>query len=250
MRLHECRGHRGAAAPLRRDRVQTRRQVHRLRGAAVRQGPAGAGERGRDRPPARAGARAGDRARNALGRLHAGGEDVPLRAVPGLNLRPGGDRVHGRHAGSRLRRLGRGPGRDRRREQGLGWPVPMCPSRSAGGSRACRRRPSGRPRRPGGPGSRSPTRDCPGGITRSVVRLADVLVTQLPPFVCATALILASWQFNRKPFSEDAALLLSLIVLCAYSAASSVWQVRRSVQRDLVPRRRRLEALLKELDAS
>ena len=77
-----------------------------------------------------------------------------------------------------------------------------------------------------------------------------MLVTQLPPFVCATALILASWQFNRKPFSEDAALLLSLIVLCAYSAASSVWQVRRSVQRDLVPRRRRLEALLKELDAS
>jgi hypothetical protein len=82
-----------------------------------------------------------------------------------------------------------------------------------------------------------------------VVRLASVLVTQLPPFVCVTAFLLASWQFNRKPFSDDGYLLVSLIVVCAYSAAISAWQVRRSVQRDLLPRRRRLEALLKELDA-
>ena len=83
---------------------------------------------------------------------------------------------------------------------------------------------------------------------RRVVRLASVLVTQLPPFICVTAFLLASWQFNRKPFTEDGLLLASLIAVCAYSAATSAWQVRRSVQQDLTPRRRRLEALLKELD--
>ncbi len=82
-----------------------------------------------------------------------------------------------------------------------------------------------------------------------VVRLASVLVTQLPPFVCGTAFLLANWQFNRKPFSEDGFLLVSLILLFAYSSASAAWQARRSVQGDLLPRKRRLEALLEELDA-
>ena len=77
-----------------------------------------------------------------------------------------------------------------------------------------------------------------------------MLVTQLPPMVGATAFLLATWRINDKSFSDDGFLLVSLIVMCAYSFATGVWQARRSVQRDLVPRKRRLEAILKELDAS
>ena len=82
-----------------------------------------------------------------------------------------------------------------------------------------------------------------------VVRLANVLVTALPPVICTTAFLLASWRINDKALSDDWPLLAGLIFVCAYSAAASVWQARRSVQRDLWPRKRRLEALLKELDA-
>lgn len=82
------------------------------------------------------------------------------------------------------------------------------------------------------------------------VRLANVLVIQLPPLVCATAFLLASWRINDKSFSDDGFLLVSLIVVCAYSFAAGVWQSRRSVEQDIVPRKRRLEAMLKELDAS
>jgi hypothetical protein len=82
------------------------------------------------------------------------------------------------------------------------------------------------------------------------VHLASVLVTQLPPMVGATAFLLATWRINDKSFSDDGFLLVSMIVVCAYSFAIGVWQARRSVQRDLVPRRRRLETMLKELDAS
>jgi hypothetical protein len=80
------------------------------------------------------------------------------------------------------------------------------------------------------------------------VRLASVLVTALPPAICATAFLLATWRINDKAFSDDWPLLVSLIFVCAYSSAASVWQARRSAQRDLLPRKRRLEALLKQLD--
>jgi hypothetical protein len=59
---------------------------------------------------------------------------------------------------------------------------------------------------------------------------------------------LATWRINDKAFSDDWPLLASLIFVCAYSSAASVWQARRSAQRDLLPRKRRLEALLKQLD--
>ncbi|HEU4619268.1 MAG TPA: hypothetical protein VFV10_14610 [Gammaproteobacteria bacterium] len=81
------------------------------------------------------------------------------------------------------------------------------------------------------------------------VRLASVLVVQLPPLVCATAFLLASWRINDKSYSEDGFLLVSLILVCAYSFGTGVWLSRRSAEQDLVPRKRRLEAMLNELDA-
>jgi hypothetical protein len=40
-----------------------------------------------------------------------------------------------------------------------------------------------------------------------------------------------------------------MIVFFAVILGAVVWATRRSVQRDVLPRKRRLEALLKELDA-
>jgi hypothetical protein len=84
---------------------------------------------------------------------------------------------------------------------------------------------------------------------KRAVRVASVLVTQLPPLVCAIAFLLATWRINDKSFRDDGFLLVSLIVVCGYSFATGVWQSRRSVERDFEPRKRRLEAMLKELDA-
>jgi len=39
------------------------------------------------------------------------------------------------------------------------------------------------------------------------------------------------------------------IFVCAVGTVCGVWEQRRSVKRDLLPRKRRLEALLTELDA-
>jgi peptidoglycan/LPS O-acetylase OafA/YrhL len=82
----------------------------------------------------------------------------------------------------------------------------------------------------------------------SVVRVANVLATALPPVVCATAIILAGWRVNNEPFRTEWVWIASTIFVCALGSVAGVWEQRRSLQRDLLPRKRRLEALLKELD--
>ena len=81
-------------------------------------------------------------------------------------------------------------------------------------------------------------------------RLTSVLVTVLMGGICPMAILLVIWRINHKSVRDDGFLLVSLIVMCVWSVAISVWELRRQVQRDLVPRKRRLEAMLKELDAS
>ena len=85
--------------------------------------------------------------------------------------------------------------------------------------------------------------------TTRVVRLASVLVTALPPLVCATAIILAGWRINNEPFRDQRVPIVGGILVCAIGSVVGVWQQRRSMERDLLPRKARLEALLKELDA-
>ena len=82
-----------------------------------------------------------------------------------------------------------------------------------------------------------------------VVRLASVLVTALPPLVCATAIILAGWRVNNEPFKTEWVWIVGGIFGCAIGSVAGVWQQRRSMERDLLPRKAHLEALLKELDA-
>jgi hypothetical protein len=81
-----------------------------------------------------------------------------------------------------------------------------------------------------------------------VVRVASVLATALPPLVCATAIILAGWRVNNEPFRTEWVWIVGGIFVCAVGSVAGVWEQRRSWQRDLLPRKRQLEALLKELD--
>ena len=73
----------------------------------------------------------------------------------------------------------------------------------------------------------------------------------LLPIVCATAIILASWRINDRPFSDSRLWRPIVFLVCwiAITVGPHFWWENRSVQRDLLPRKRRLEALLTELDA-
>ena len=80
------------------------------------------------------------------------------------------------------------------------------------------------------------------------VRLGSVLASAV--FVGATAILLAAMRVNSEPNEpfDDWEAIVGGIFVCAVGTVCGVWEQRRSVKRDLLPRKRRLEALLKELD--
>jgi peptidoglycan/LPS O-acetylase OafA/YrhL len=81
-------------------------------------------------------------------------------------------------------------------------------------------------------------------------RLANVLLAAI--FAGSTAILLAGMRVNSEPdapFDEWPA-VVGMIVVSAICSLGGVWAQRQSVNRDLLPRKHRLEALLKELDAS
>jgi hypothetical protein len=80
-------------------------------------------------------------------------------------------------------------------------------------------------------------------------RRTSVLVIVLMGGIAPAAILLLGWRVNDKSISDDGYMLVTLIILCVWTVASGVWQLRRSVQKDILPRKRRLGALLKELDA-
>jgi hypothetical protein len=81
-------------------------------------------------------------------------------------------------------------------------------------------------------------------------RARATLVTVLLGGIGGIAIILLGYRVNQKPLSDDGYMLVSTILLCVVlPVATSVWELRRSVQREILPRKHRLEALLKELDA-
>lgn len=79
-------------------------------------------------------------------------------------------------------------------------------------------------------------------------RLTSVLVLVLMGGICPMVILILGHRINQKLISDDGYMLVTLIIVCVWSVASSVWELRRSVQRDILPRKRRLEALLKELE--
>jgi hypothetical protein len=87
------------------------------------------------------------------------------------------------------------------------------------------------------------------GATMS--RLASLLGMVLLPIVWAFTIILASWRINDRSFS-DPWLSLPIVFMIGWSilmVGGTLWWTRRVVQRKTLPRKRRLEALLRELDA-
>ena len=93
-------------------------------------------------------------------------------------------------------------------------------------------------------------------LNRRIAQLDDratiaraTLVSVLLGGVGGIAILLLGYRVNEKPFSDDGYLLFSMIVTCVVlPVAAGVWEIRRQA-RDLLPRKARLEALLKEIDA-
>jgi len=76
---------------------------------------------------------------------------------------------------------------------------------------------------------------------------ANVLVA-LAGVVCPTTILLGTLRINEKSISDGGFMLVAMILASTFTSATAIMQHRRSVQRDLLPRKRRLEALLKEID--
>ena len=84
----------------------------------------------------------------------------------------------------------------------------------------------------------------------SVVGLANVLKATLLPMIGAMAVILSSWRVNDKAFN-DAKLWFPvgfMVFWFVLNVSAASWWQRRALRRDLLPRKRRLEGLLRELE--
>jgi hypothetical protein len=94
-------------------------------------------------------------------------------------------------------------------------------------------------------------------LNRSIAQLDDqatrarrtsVLTAVMMGGICPTAILILGTRVNGKSISEDGYLILTMIFVCLWSVAAGVWEARRQVRDVVLPRQRRLEALLKELD--
>jgi hypothetical protein len=80
------------------------------------------------------------------------------------------------------------------------------------------------------------------------------LFTNLPPMAWSVAFFFSVMRINEKPFSAawtDPRIWIVFagsLLLPAALVMGSIWMQRRWVQRDLLPRKRRLESLLRDLD--
>lgn len=73
------------------------------------------------------------------------------------------------------------------------------------------------------------------------------LVSVLLWGICPTAILLLLYRINDKSISDDGHLIVTLTFMLVWSVASGVWWYRREA-RDALPRKRRLDDLLNELD--
>jgi len=82
----------------------------------------------------------------------------------------------------------------------------------------------------------------------TAVRRASALV--IAGFVGSIAVVVAGIRVNMEPNEsfDDWARIVRMILIYAIICVAAVWAGRRSVQRNVLPRKHRLEALLKELE--
>ena len=79
-------------------------------------------------------------------------------------------------------------------------------------------------------------------------RLADLLLAVI--FVGVTATLLGGMRVNSEPDApfDDWPMIVFMILVSAITSVGAAWAQRHSVKRELLPRKQRLESLLKELD--
>jgi hypothetical protein len=75
-----------------------------------------------------------------------------------------------------------------------------------------------------------------------------ILVLVLLTWICPTAILLAVSRLNEKSFSDDGYMTVWMSLMSFCGMAFGVWEVRRQARDVVLPRKRQLEALLKELD--
>ena len=75
-----------------------------------------------------------------------------------------------------------------------------------------------------------------------------LLVLVLLTGICPIALLLALSRLNEKPFSDDGYMIVWLSLMSVFGVATGVWSIRQQTRDVVLPHKRRLEALLKELD--
>ena len=75
-----------------------------------------------------------------------------------------------------------------------------------------------------------------------------MLVLVLLTGICPIALLLALSRLNEKPFSDDGYIVVWLSLMCVFGVAIGVWSIRQQTRDVVLPHKRRLEALLNELD--
>lgn len=78
-------------------------------------------------------------------------------------------------------------------------------------------------------------------------RRTIVLVLVLLGGICPMAIIYLGMRVNDKSISDDGYLTVTSTIMCVWSVVLGIWTLRRQAQ-ELLPRKRRLEALLKDLD--
>ena len=83
---------------------------------------------------------------------------------------------------------------------------------------------------------------------RTTMARGTLVMVVLLGGICPMALVLLGLRINQQPFSDNRFLIVSMMVMCAGSVAAGIWEVRRQAREVVLPRKRRLEALLKELD--
>ena len=75
-----------------------------------------------------------------------------------------------------------------------------------------------------------------------------MLVLVLLTGICPIAILLALSRLNETSFSDDGYMIVWLSLLSVYGVATGAWELRRQTRDVVLPHKRRLETLLKELD--
>lgn len=66
-------------------------------------------------------------------------------------------------------------------------------------------------------------------------RRASVLILVAMGAICPTAIIFLGYRINQKSLSDDGGMAIPMILTCVWLVATGVWQIRRSVEKDILP---------------